>query len=155
MHEVLDIAKLVLIIIVSLIAFLLILKFSVDMEENFKKINNIKKLKKRMDTMAAAATVFKTCIIEKGKEGKFRLVLFEYTADEKTYCRKMLLTHSAFNEVSKGDKIYIYYEKNNPENCILKEDWEERTYKYYIQWDIAYILCILIFVAVNCLMKLV
>lgn len=155
MHEVLDIAKLVLIIIVSLIAFLLILKFSVDMAENFKKINNIKKLKKRMDTMAAAATVFKTSIIEKGKEGKFRLVLFEYTADEKTYCRKMLLTHSAFNEVSRGDKLYIYYEKNNPENCVLKENWEERTYKYYIQWDIAYIFCILIFVTINCFLKVI
>lgn len=154
MHEVLDIAKLVLIIIVSFVAFLLILKFSVDIVKNLRKISNIKKLKKHMDTMAAAATVFKTSITEKGKEGKFSLVLFEYTADEKTYCKKMLLAHSVFNEVSKGDKIYIYYEKHNPENCVLKEDWEERTYKYFIQWDIAYILCILIFVTVNCLMKL-
>lgn len=155
MHEVLDIARLVLIIIVSFVAFLLILKFSVDIVKNLRKINNIKKLKKNKNTVAAEATVFKASITEKGKEGKFRLVFFEYTADEKTYCKKILLTHSAFNEVSKGDKIYIYYDKYDPENCVLKENWEERTYKYYIQWDIAYILCILIFVAVNCLMKLI
>lgn len=136
-----------------LLLFLLILNFSVDIGKNLKKINNIKQLKKRMDTMAAAATVFKTGITEKWKEGKFRLVFFEYAADEKIYCRKMLLTHSAFNEVSKGDKLNIYYERHDPKNCVLKEDWEERTYKYCIQWDIAYILCILIFVFINCLLK--
>ena len=155
MHEVLNIAKLVLIIIVSFTALLLILKFSADIAKNLKRINNIKKLKMRMDTMSTAATVFKTGITEKGKEGKFRIVFFEYAAEGKNYCKKMLLTHSAFNEVSKGDKIYLYYEKHNPENCVLKEDWEERTCNYYIQWDIAYILCILIFVAINCFVKII
>lgn len=158
MYEVLEIVRLVLIVIVSLLSFLLILKFSADMITNLRKISNIKRLKKCMDTMAAAATVFKTDVIEKnsdGKKEKLRLVFFEYTAGEKTYCKKMLLTYSAFNEVSKCDKVNIYYEKHNPEDCVLKEDWEERTYKYYLQWDIAYIFCILVFVAINVVMKLV
>ena len=155
MHEALDIVRLILIIIVSLTAFLLILKFSADIAKNLKRIHNIKKLKKDKNTIAAEATVFHSRTTEKGKEGKFRLVFFEYKAEEKTYCKKILLTHSAFNEVSKGDKFYVYYEKQNPENCVLKEDWEERTYKYYIQWDIAYIFCILIFVAINCFLKVI
>ena len=155
MHEVLDIARLVLIMIVSLTALLLILKFSADIAKNIKIKSNVKKLKMRMDTMAAAATVFKTDITENGKEGKFRVVFFEYAVEGKNYCKKMMLTNSAFNEVSKGDKIYIYYDKNNPENCVLKEDWVERTCNYHIQWDIAYILCILIFVTINCFVKII
>lgn len=155
MHDVLDIVRLILIIIVSLTSFLLILKFSADIAKNLKRINNIKKLKKDKNTIAAEATVFKASVAEKGKEGKFRLVFFEYKAEEKICCKKILLTHSAFNEVSKGDRFYIYYEKQNPENCVLKEDWEERTYKYYIQWDIAYIFCILIFAAINCFLKVI
>lgn len=69
--------------------------------------------------------------------------------------QKKLLAPSVFNEVTNDEKIYVYYEKHNPENCILKEDWEKSTYKYYIQWDIAYIFCLLIFVAVNCLLKII
>lgn len=155
MHEVLDIAKLVLIIVVSLLAFLLVLKFSVDIVKNINKINNIKKIKKDKNSVAAEAAVIKSSVTEKSKVGKFRLVYFEYKAEEKNYCKKILLTHSAFNEVSKGDKIYIYYEMQNPENCVLKDDWEERTCNYYIQWDIAYIFCILIFVAINCFIKII
>lgn len=155
MNEALEIAKSVLIIIVSLVAFLLILNFSADIVKNIKKINNIKKLKKRMDTVAAEATVLKTSIAKKGKEGRTKLVLFEYAADKKAYSRKIFLTDPVFNKINNGDKVYIYYEKHNPENCVLKENWEELAYKYYIQWDIAYILCILIFVAINCIMKLV
>ncbi len=154
MHEILDIVKIVLIVIVSLVAFLLILKFSVDIIKNIQKIKNIKKLRKRSDTMAVTATVFKAEISEKDKKGKFRHIFFEYTAEEKTYCKEMFVIYSDLNEVSKGDKIYIYYEKQKPENCVLKENWEEKTYKYFIQWDVAYIFCILIFVAVNCLIKL-
>ena len=155
MHEVLDIVRLILIIIVSLTAFLLILKFSFDIAENLKRKNNIKRLKMNKKTMAAVAAVFKTDITEKDKKGKFRIVFYEYTVEEKIYCKKILLTYSELNEVSKGDKIYVYYEKDEPKNCALKEDWEERTCNYYIQWDIAYIFCILVFVAINCFLKVI
>lgn len=154
MHEVMDTAKIVLIVIVSLLAFLLILKFSADIIKNTQKILNIKKLRKCRDTMADTATVLKSDITEKDKKGKFRHIFFEYTANEKNYCKEIFIIYSDFNKVSRGEKIYIYYEKQNPENCVLKEDWEERTYKYHIQWDIAYIVCILIFVTINCLIKL-
>lgn len=155
MHETLDIIKIVLIVIVSSVAFLLILKFSADIVKNIKKINNIKRLKSQMNTMAAAATALKTDVAEKGQMGRFKAVYFTYKAEEKTYCKKILLAPSVFNEVIKDDKIYVYYDRHNPENCILKEEWEKSTYKYYIQWDIAYIFCILIFVAVNCFLKII
>lgn len=155
MHEILDIIKIFLIVIVSSLAFLLILKFSADIVKNIKKINNIKRLKSQINTMAAAATVLKTDVAEKGRMGRFKAVYFTYKAEDKTYCKKKLLAPSVFNEVTNDEKIYVYYEKHNPENCILKEDWEKSTYKYYIQWDIAYIFCLLIFVAVNCLLKII
>lgn len=41
MYEVLEIVRLVLIVIVSLLSFLLILKFSADMITNLRKISNI------------------------------------------------------------------------------------------------------------------
>ncbi len=153
MHEILDIIKIGLIVIVSSAAFLLILKFSADIVKNIKKINNIKILKSQMNTMAAAATALKTDVAEKGQMGRFKAVYFTYKAEEKTYCKKILLAPSVFNEVIKDDKIYVYYDRHNPEN--LKEEWEKSTYKYYIQWDIAYIFCILIFVAVNCFLKII
>lgn len=153
MHEVLDIVQIVLVVVVSLTALFVVLYFSVNMAENIKKINNIKMLKKRMDTMETTALICKTSV-EKVKAGKFRLIIFAYTIDEKTYYKKITFQHSSLNEVRVGDKIYIYYEKNNPENCILKENWEERTYKYYILWDFFGILNMLAFMVINVLMKL-
>lgn len=88
MHEVLDIARLVLIMIVSLTALLLILKFSADIAKNIKIKSNVKKLKMRMDTMAAAATVFKTDITENGKEGKLRVIFLNMWQREKTTVKK-------------------------------------------------------------------
>lgn len=125
MHEILDIIKIFLIVIVSSLAFLLILKFSADIVKNIKKINNIKRLKSQINTMAAAATVLKTDVAEKGQMGRFKAVYFTYKAEDKTYCKKKLLAPSVFNEVTNDEKIYVYYEKHNPENCILKEDWEK------------------------------
>lgn len=91
MHEILDIIKIFLIVIVSSLAFLLILKFSADIVKNIKKINNIKRLKSQINTMAAAATVLKTDVAEKGQMGRFKAVYFTYKAEDKTYCKKNYL----------------------------------------------------------------
>lgn len=154
MSEVLNVVKIVIIAVCSILAVLLLLKLSYDIAKNIKRINNIKRLKSRMDTMAVSAAVLKADTVEKGKE-KFRAVYFMYSAEGKSYCKKILLTASALNEISRGENINIYYDRDNPENCILKEDWEEGTYKYYIQWDIAYIFCILIFMTINFWIKII
>lgn len=94
MYEVLEIVRLVLIVIVSLLSFLLILKFSADMITNLRKISNIKRLKKCMDTMAAAATVFKTDVIEKnsdGKKEKLRLVFLSIQQAKRPIAKKCCL----------------------------------------------------------------